>query len=89
MIWPGYSELPPLKDFTLKEQPYNNLKSWFQDLSTAGHKLLNSLFMYDPYKRTTAAACIEHSYFKEEPLRKFCMNFVYIHKRNIFLIMTF
>ncbi|XP_076046653.1 cyclin-dependent kinase 10-like isoform X2 [Oratosquilla oratoria] len=67
-IWPGFSSLPAMKTFTLKEQPYNNLKTRFPRLSTAGHRLLNFLFMYNPERRATATECLESSYFKEQPL---------------------
>ncbi|XP_059147795.1 cyclin-dependent kinase 10-like [Physella acuta] len=66
-IWPEFSKLPALENFTLKKQPYNNLKHNFPWLSEAGIKLLNILFMYDPSKRASAEACIESSYFKEQP----------------------
>lgn len=69
-IWPGFSELPVLKMFELKHQPYNNLKHTFSWLSPAGIRLLNFLFMYDPMKRAKAAECLNSSYFKEKPLRK-------------------
>ncbi|CAD7091803.1 unnamed protein product [Hermetia illucens] len=67
-IWPEYSTLPALKNFTLKHQPYNNLKTRFPWLSAAGLRLLNFLFMYDPKKRATAEECLQSSYFKEAPL---------------------
>jgi len=67
-IWPGFSELPAMQEFTLKAQPYNNLKHKFPWLSQAGLRLLNFLFMYDPSKRATADECLQSSYFKEQPL---------------------
>ena len=67
-IWPGLSELPALKEFKLKQQPYNNLKHKFEWLSAAGLRLLNFLFMYDPEKRATAPECLKSSYFNEPPL---------------------
>lgn len=69
-IWPEFSKLPAIKNFTLKHQPYNNLKQRFPWLSAAGLRLLNFLFMYDPKKRATAEECLSSSYFKEPPLRK-------------------
>lgn len=47
----GFSDLPILKNYTLKVQPYNNLKAQFPWLLPSGQKLLNYLFMYDPKKR--------------------------------------
>lgn len=68
-IWPGFSALPALQNYSLKQQPYNNLKQKFPWLSAAGLRLLNFLFMYDPRKRATAEECLQSSYFKEAPLR--------------------
>ncbi|KAH3772083.1 cyclin-dependent kinase 10-like isoform X2 [Dreissena polymorpha] len=68
MIWPGFSDLPALQKFSLKKQPYNNLRHKFSWLSDAGIRLLNFLFMYDPNKRATAEDCLDSSYFKEQPL---------------------
>ncbi|XP_045149499.1 cyclin-dependent kinase 10 isoform X3 [Echinops telfairi] len=67
-IWPGFSKLPLAGQYTLRRQPYNNLKHKFPWLSEAGLRLLNFLFMYDPKKRATAGDCLESSYFKEKPL---------------------
>lgn len=69
-IWPEFSGLPALQLFSLKQQPYNNLKQRFPWLSSAGLRILNFLFMYDPKKRATAMECLQSSYFKEAPLRK-------------------
>uniref|UniRef100_A0A1A9VQW0 Protein kinase domain-containing protein n=2 Tax=Glossina TaxID=44049 RepID=A0A1A9VQW0_GLOAU len=67
-IWPDFPKMPAIQNFTLKQQPYNNLKPKFQYLSAAGLRLLNFLFMYDPKKRATAEECLHSSYFKEPPL---------------------
>ncbi|XP_005411108.1 PREDICTED: cyclin-dependent kinase 10 isoform X2 [Chinchilla lanigera] len=67
-IWPGFSKLPLASQYSLRKQPYNNLKHKFPWLSEAGLRLLNFLFMYDPKKRATAGDCLESSYFKEKPL---------------------
>ncbi|NXE83506.1 CDK10 kinase, partial [Cochlearius cochlearius] len=64
----GFSRLPLVSQYTLRKQPYNNLKHKFPWLSEAGLRLLNFLFMYDPKKRATAKDCLESSYFKEKPL---------------------
>lgn len=73
-IWPGFSKLPFLETYSLKQQPYNQIKHVFENarLSEAGIRLLNFLFMYDPKQRATADECLESSYFKEPPLRKSC-----------------
>lgn len=67
-IWPGFSRLPLVGQYSLRKQPYNNLKNKFTWLSEAGHRLLNLLFMYNPQRRATAKECLESSYFKEKPL---------------------
>ncbi|XP_036159261.1 cyclin-dependent kinase 10 isoform X2 [Myotis myotis] len=61
-IWPGFSRLPLVSQYSLRKQPYNNLKHRFPWLSEAGLRLLNLLFM------ATAGDCLESSYFKEKPL---------------------
>ena len=67
-IWPGFSELPMIQEFTLKAQPYNNLKHKFPWISASGLRLMNFLLMYDPTKRASAEECLQSSYFKEPPL---------------------
>ncbi|KAM7002276.1 cyclin-dependent kinase 10 [Tautogolabrus adspersus] len=67
-IWPGFSQLPLIGQYSLRKQPYNNLKNKFTWLSDAGHRLLNLLFMYHPQRRANAKDCLESSYFKEKPL---------------------
>lgn len=70
IIWPGFSELPALQSFSLRQQPYNNLKDKLPDLSPLGHKLMNSMMMYDPDKRMDAKSCLKSLYFKNAPIRK-------------------
>lgn len=69
-IWPEFATLPFLKNFSLKHQPYNNIKQKFTWLSSAGLRLLNFLFMFDPKKRASADECLQSTYFKEMPFRK-------------------
>ena len=66
-IWPGFLKLPLIQNYSLRKQPYNNLRHTFPWLSEAGLRLLNFLFMYDPNKRATAEDCLDSSYFKEQP----------------------
>ncbi|ESO81933.1 hypothetical protein LOTGIDRAFT_223686 [Lottia gigantea] len=66
-IWPEFLTLPALEKFTLRQQPYNNIRHTFTWLSEAGIQLLNSLFMYDPSKRLSAEDAIENPYFSEAP----------------------
>lgn len=49
----GFSQLPLIGQYSLRKQPYNNLKNKFIWLSDAGHRLLNLLFMYNPQRRYT------------------------------------
>lgn len=67
-IWAGLSGLKFFENFSLKHQPYNNLKHTFPWLSQIGIDLLNSMFMYDPSKRADAYQCLKSVYFKEKPL---------------------
>ncbi|KAI1297154.1 Cyclin-dependent kinase 10 [Halotydeus destructor] len=67
-IWPGYDDLPYVQLFSLKDQPYNQIRHHFSGLSSNGVRLLNFLFLYNPKTRATAHECLESSYFKEKPL---------------------
>ncbi|XP_035910450.1 cyclin-dependent kinase 10 [Anopheles stephensi] len=67
-IWPEFDSLPLVQNFTLREQPYNNLKSRFPFLSASGYELLNNLFMYNPACRATARQCLLSTYLVEPPL---------------------
>ena len=62
--------LPFFDTFTLKKQPYNNLRHKFDFLTQFGLELMNNLFTYDPKKRITAKNALECNYFKEKPYRK-------------------
>ncbi|XP_008807532.2 cyclin-dependent kinase G-2 [Phoenix dactylifera] len=76
-IWPGFAKLPGVKVNFVK-QPYNRLREKFPPtsftgrptLSEAGFDLLNKLLTYDPEKRITAEAALEHPWFSEVPLPK-------------------
>lgn len=76
-IWPGFSKLPGVKVNFVK-QPYNLLRKKFPAtsftgspiLSDAGFDLLNKLLTYDPQKRITAEAALNHTWFREVPLPK-------------------
>uniref|UniRef100_A0A7N0VHU6 cyclin-dependent kinase n=1 Tax=Kalanchoe fedtschenkoi TaxID=63787 RepID=A0A7N0VHU6_KALFE len=76
-IWPGFSKLPGVKVNFLKHQ-YNLLRKKFPAtsftgspvLSDAGFDLLNKLLTYDPDKRITAEAALNHDWFREVPLPK-------------------
>lgn len=62
------SKLEFFDNFSLRQQPYNNLKHTFPWLSQSGIDLFNSMFMYDPNQRTTAYKCLKSVYFKEKPV---------------------
>uniref|UniRef100_A0A5B6ZT37 cyclin-dependent kinase n=2 Tax=Davidia involucrata TaxID=16924 RepID=A0A5B6ZT37_DAVIN len=76
-IWPGFSKLPGVKVNFVKHQ-YNLLRRKFPAtsftgspvLSDSGFDLLNKLLTYDPEKRITAEAALNHEWFQEVPLPK-------------------
>lgn len=76
-IWPGFSKLPGVKVNFVKHQ-YNLLRRKFPAtsftgspvLSDAGFDLLNKFLTYDPEKRITADAALDHEWFREVPLPK-------------------
>mmetsp|Transcript_15193 Transcript_15193/g.29508 ORF Transcript_15193/g.29508 Transcript_15193/m.29508 type:complete len:327 (-) Transcript_15193:519-1499(-) len=72
--WPGLVELPEwpaikqklLKKFAQTGKPYMappNLKHLVKNLSDDGVDLMTSMLVYDPAKRITAKAALEHPYF--------------------------
>ncbi|KAL3501048.1 hypothetical protein ACH5RR_035497 [Cinchona calisaya] len=76
-IWPGFSKLPGVK-VNFSKHKYNQLRTKFPPtsftgspvLSDAGFDLLNRLLTYDPEKRITAEAALDHEWFREVPLPK-------------------
>ncbi|KAM7269368.1 hypothetical protein ACFE04_024865 [Oxalis oulophora] len=85
-IWPGFSKLPGVKvNFVKHQLPAlgdSDLGFWpslkfpatsftgSPVLSDAGFDLLNKLLTYDPEKRITAEAALNHEWFREVPLPK-------------------
>ncbi|XP_030387914.1 serine/threonine-protein kinase PITSLRE isoform X2 [Scaptodrosophila lebanonensis] len=73
-IWPGYNELPAVKNMLSQnsqftEYPVSQLRKHFQDkTSDTGVALLQGLLTYDPKQRLTADGALKHPYFKELPL---------------------
>ena len=69
-IWPGLSKLPGSKANFVK-QPYSMLRMKFPAasftglpvLSESGFDLLNKLLAYDPEKRISAEAALQHEWF--------------------------
>ncbi|CAL1392982.1 unnamed protein product [Linum trigynum] len=76
-IWPGFSKLSAATPI-FTQQPYNLLRKKFPAasftgspvLSDLGYDLLSKLLSYDPNKRITADAAIDHPWFREVPLPK-------------------
>lgn len=51
LVLQGFTRLPLVGQYSLRKQPYNNLKNKFTWLSEAGLRVLNLLFMYNPQRR--------------------------------------
>eukprot|EP00310_Coccolithus_braarudii_P003153 CAMPEP_0183367266 /NCGR_PEP_ID=MMETSP0164_2-20130417/91873_1 /TAXON_ID=221442 /ORGANISM="Coccolithus pelagicus ssp braarudi, Strain PLY182g" /LENGTH=386 /DNA_ID=CAMNT_0025543173 /DNA_START=12 /DNA_END=1172 /DNA_ORIENTATION=+ len=68
-IWPEYSSLPLASSIQLRSQPYNELPSVFAGKRPTAETLalLNALLTYDPRKRISARAALDHEYFKQRP----------------------
>ncbi|CAB3236416.1 unnamed protein product [Arctia plantaginis] len=69
-IWPGYNELPAVQKVTFAIHPPGGLRQRIGPdlLSEAGLSLLEGFLTYNPEKRLTAEAALEHAYFKEQPV---------------------
>ena len=67
--WPSLNLHPEYTHLTSFKQYSNNLKKWYLDnngKSLLGFDLLSKLFEYDPTKRITAMAALQHDYFYED-----------------------
>ena len=82
-IWPGWSSLPGARAIKYKQEyrknlyicvyikyRYSDLAHKFKFLGSSGIDLLDRMLTYDPRKRISAKAALEHRYFQEEPLPK-------------------
>ncbi|KAL3447329.1 kinase-like domain-containing protein [Aspergillus insuetus] len=78
-IWPGFRSLPNTKSLRLPPThsalssgttPPLLPRSKFSILSNAGLQLISSLLALNPASRPTAAECLKHPYFREEPRPK-------------------
>ncbi|KAL2800243.1 kinase-like domain-containing protein [Aspergillus keveii] len=78
-IWPGFRSLPNTKSLRLPpthSAPSSGTtppllpRSKFSILSNAGLQLISSLLALNPASRPTAAECLKHPYFREEPRPK-------------------
>ncbi|EDV52558.2 serine/threonine-protein kinase PITSLRE isoform X1 [Drosophila erecta] len=73
-IWPGYTELPAVKNMLSQnsqftEYPVSQLRKHFQEkTSEMGLSLMQGLLTYDPKQRLSADAALKHGFFKELPL---------------------
>ncbi|VDO31402.1 unnamed protein product [Onchocerca flexuosa] len=61
-IWKGIEELPALRNFQLRSQPYNKLKCLMERASDSCLQLLNGLFTYDPSLRICAKDALRSRY---------------------------
>uniref|UniRef100_A0A2H1WGK5 cyclin-dependent kinase n=1 Tax=Spodoptera frugiperda TaxID=7108 RepID=A0A2H1WGK5_SPOFR len=70
LIWPGYSELPAVQRMTFAEHPTGGLRQRIGPdlLSETGLSLLQGFLTYNPARRVTADAALDHAYFKEQPV---------------------
>ncbi|KAK0410009.1 hypothetical protein QR680_004895 [Steinernema hermaphroditum] len=68
-IWPGYSELPYVKQCSFTHYPYNQLRKKFGSnvITDTGFQLLNRFLTYNPDRRISAAEALDHPWFAEEP----------------------
>uniref|UniRef100_A0A2L2YIW1 Putative cdc2-related protein kinase n=1 Tax=Parasteatoda tepidariorum TaxID=114398 RepID=A0A2L2YIW1_PARTP len=70
-LWPGYSDLPGLKQMEITNaHSYNCLNIFFKrsyPQSTETIEFLKKVFIYDPSKRITAEKCLQHPFFLEIP----------------------
>lgn len=66
-IWPELQELPLYSRILLPNCNYNNLRVKFPDETDGCLELLNKMLTFDPTKRPSGAACLEHAYFAESP----------------------
>uniref|UniRef100_A0A1I8ACI4 cyclin-dependent kinase n=1 Tax=Steinernema glaseri TaxID=37863 RepID=A0A1I8ACI4_9BILA len=68
-IWPGYSELPNVKQCAFTHYPYNQLRKKFgaNVITDAGFQLLNRFLTYNPERRISAAEALNHAWFTEDP----------------------
>ncbi|KAJ0421712.1 kinase-like domain-containing protein [Aspergillus carlsbadensis] len=78
-IWPGFRSLPNAKSLRLPPThsaptagttPPLLPRSKFSILSNAGLQLISSLLALNPASRPSAAECLKHPYFREEPRPK-------------------
>jgi len=80
--WSSITELPEYKvDFPM--HPPQKLTSVVTGLDADGYDLLEKLLQYDPNKRPTAPAALQHSYFKNEASNADVMDLSSTNPRSI------
>lgn len=63
--WPGIAELPEYKKTTFPRYPGQKLSKVVRRLSKTGLDLLSQMLQFDPNKRISAEAAMQHAYFKD------------------------
>eukprot|EP00741_Cyanophora_paradoxa_P024531 tig00000269_g23685.t1 len=63
-VWPGVSQLPDYKN-TFPNWPVQSLAKAVPQLDAAGLDLLSKMLVYEPAKRISAKAALEHPYFND------------------------
>ncbi|XP_042897321.1 cyclin-dependent kinase 10 isoform X2 [Parasteatoda tepidariorum] len=66
-LWPGFTELPLLKNYEIRQQSSNRLRQIFRDQPKTCITLLHKLFLYNPETRYSARSSLQHTYFMDEP----------------------
>jgi len=64
--WPAVADLPDWDD-NFPQFPAKDLRNVVPDLSDEGYELLDKCLQYDPSKRITAEAALNHPYFSDIP----------------------
>lgn len=65
--WPGIREMPNASKLSFAHFPTHNSIRQRLSMTEACFDLLSSMLTYDPSKRITADAALQHSYFTEAP----------------------
>eukprot|EP00820_Chromera_velia_P016482 Cvel_6269.t2-p1 / transcript=Cvel_6269.t2 / gene=Cvel_6269 / organism=Chromera_velia_CCMP2878 / gene_product=Cyclin-dependent kinase C-2, putative / transcript_product=Cyclin-dependent kinase C-2, putative / location=Cvel_scaffold304:16767-18005(+) / protein_length=413 / sequence_SO=supercontig / SO=protein_coding / is_pseudo=false len=71
-VWPGVESLPLWKEAqklpSAKRKPTDRLRQVLENLPSDAQDLLGGLLAVNPFHRLTAAAALEHPYFRSPPL---------------------
>ncbi|QSL65866.1 hypothetical protein MERGE_000145 [Pneumocystis wakefieldiae] len=66
-IWPEFGKLPLSRHFLFFSNKSNMIKQKFSNQTTTTKDLINCLLTYNPEKRISAKAALNHEYFQESP----------------------